>query len=244
MTVLVDLGNSRLKWAVLQRDGKLGAMRPVPHDRARMVKLRAGVPVLAVSVAPESVRNRFESMVHEATGFAPRFVQSEAQYDGLINGYRDAWRLGADRWVAMLGARALFPRASALLVVDVGTATTLDLVTRDGHHHGGLILPGPSMMVDSLLGRTGGIARRAQGLTQTTRADFFVRDTRAAVQQGAMQSLLAMIERARGEARSLTGVSPKVILTGGGADEVATQIKYAHSRVDDLVLQGLAQYVK
>ena len=244
MTVLVDLGNSRLKWAVLQRNGELSAMRAAASERMQIPGLRAGVPVLAVSVAKELVRARFESMVRQATGFAPRFVQSEAQCDGLINGYRDAWRLGADRWVAMIGARALFPRASALLVVDVGTAATIDLVTRDGHHHGGLILPGPSMMVDSLLGKTGGIAQRAKGSRSTAGADFFARDTRAAVQQGATQSVIAMIERARREARATIGSHPKVILTGGGASEIAKDLKYVHNRVDDLVLQGLAQYVK
>lgn len=244
MTVLVDLGNSRLKWAVLDRNGKLGPMRAVSHDQARFATLRAGVPVVVVSVAAESLRTRFESTVRKATGFAPRFVQSEPQYDGLINGYRDSWRLGADRWVAMIGARALFPRASALLVVDVGTATTIDLVTRDGHHHGGLILPGPSMMVASLLGKTGGIARRAQGLKEPAHSDFFARDTRAAVRQGAKQSVAAMIERARREARAAIGSNPRVILTGGGASGIAKDLKHAHDRVDDLVLQGLAQYVK
>lgn len=244
MTVLVDLGNSRLKWAVLQRNGELSAMRATAPERIQIPGLRAGVPVLAVSVAKESVRARFESMVRKATGFAPRFVQSEAQRHGLINGYRDAWRLGADRWVAMVGARALFPRAPALLVVDVGTATTIDLVTRDGRHHGGLILPGPEMMINSLLGQTGGIARRAKGEAQSEPGDFFARDTRAAVQLGATQSVIAMIERARREARATMGSNPKVILTGGGASEIAKDLKYAHSRVDDLVLQGLVQYVK
>lgn len=244
MTVLVDLGNSRLKWAVLKRNGELSAMRAAAPERMQIPGLRAGVPVLAVSVAKELVRARFESMVLKATGFKPRFVQSEAQCDGLINGYRDAWRLGADRWVAMIGARALFPRASALLVVDVGTAATIDLVTRDGRHHGGLILPGPSMMVDSLLGKTGGIAQRATGSRSTAGADFFARDTRAAVQQGATHSVIAVIERARREARAMLGSNPKVILTGGGASEIAKDLQCAHSRVDDLVLQGLAQYVK
>lgn len=244
MIVLADLGNSRLKWAVLQRNGELSAMRAATHDRVRIPALRAGVPVLAVSVAKESIRSRFESMVRQATGFAPHFVQSEAQHGALINGYRDAWRLGADRWVAMIGARALFPRASALLIVDVGTAATIDLVTRDGRHHGGLILPGPSMMVDSLLGKTGGIAQRAKGSRSTAGADFFARDTRAAVQQGATQSVIAMIERARREARATIGSNPQVILTGGGAGEVAAHLKNAHRRVDDLVLRGLAQYAK
>jgi type III pantothenate kinase len=131
-----------------------------------------------------------------------------------------------------------------LLVVDVGTATTLDLVTRDGRHHGGLILPGPAMMVESLLGQTGGIARRARGVRQAAQADFFVRDTRSAVRQGATQSVVSMIERARREARAAVGSNPTVILTGGAAGDIEADLAVAHRRVDDLVLQGLAQYAK
>ena len=100
------------------------------------------------------------------------------------------------------------------------------------------------MMVESLLGKTGGIAQRAKGPKLTARASFFARDTRSAVQQGAAQSVLATIEYARREARVMIGSNPKVILTGGGASEVAAHIKFAHSRVDDLVLRGLAQYAK
>lgn len=244
MILLADIGNSRLKWALLRRDGLPGVMRAVTHDEPHLPSLRAGVPVLAVSVAKESVRRRFESMVRKATGFAPRFVKSEAQYAGLINGYRDAWRLGADRWVAMVGARAMFPRAPALLVVDVGTATTIDLITCDGRHHGGLILPGPSMMVHSLLNETGGIAPRAQTGKRSGKRDFFARDTQAAVLAGAKHSVVAMIERARGVARMRAGANPTLVLTGGGAAAIETELVHACRRVDDLVLRGLAQYVR
>jgi len=244
MTVLVDLGNTRLKWAVLQGDGSVGKMSAVAYDALAMAALRKSVPVLAVSVAKESVRRRFVAAVRKATGFAPRFVESAARFDGLVNAYRDPWRLGADRWVAMIGARASFPRSAALLVVDIGTATTIDLLTRDGRHHGGLILPGPSLMVDSLLGKTGGIAVRARAAARPKAPHVFARDTRAAIEQGAQASVAAAIERAARTARAEIGVSPKIILTGGGAPLIETTLRAPYTRVDDLVLRGLARYIK
>lgn len=244
MTVLVDLGNTRLKWAVLRSDGSLGPMHAVARDVSDIPALRAGVPVLAVSVAKESVRKRFAAIVRKATGFAPQFVSSAARFEGLVNAYRDPWRLGADRWVAMVGARESFPRAAALLVVDVGTAATIDLLTRDGRHHGGLILPGPSMMVDSLLGKTAGIASRAKGSTRSKAPHFFARDTRAAIDQGARESVAATIERTRQAARDQVGVLPKIVLTGGGAPIVEAAMQGPYVRVDDLVLRGLACHVK
>src|SRR4029077_2103024 len=79
---------------------------------------------------------------------------------GVRNGYAETWRLGADRWVAMLGAHARYP-GRALWVVDVGTALTVDLLDEHGRHRGGLLVPGPALMVESLLRRTAGIRKRA-----------------------------------------------------------------------------------
>ena len=242
MMVLADLGNTRLKWALMRSDGTPGSMRAAVHGAWPVDVFRKGVPVLAVSVAKESIRKKFIAWVRRQTGYAPRFVSSAASYGDLINAYQDPWRLGADRWVAMIGARASVPRARALLVVDVGTATTIDLLTRDGRHHGGLILPGPSMMIESLLGKTGGIATRAKSRKKSPATDFFARDTRSAIEQGAKQSVAAAIGRARQSARTEVGVMPRVILTGGGADNI--ELPFAHVRIDDLVLRGLAHHAQ
>jgi type III pantothenate kinase len=242
MMVLADLGNTRLKWAVMQANGRPGPMRAAIHGQWPVGVFREGIPVLAVSVAKESIRKKFVAWVRRQTGYAPKFVSSAAAYGDLINAYQDPWRLGADRWVALIGARASFPRARALLVVDVGTATTIDLLARDGRHHGGLILPGPSIMVESLLGKTGGIATRAKSRTKSPTTDFFARDTRSAIEQGARQSVAAAVERARRVAGAKVGVLPRVILTGGGAEDI--ELPFAHVRIDDLVLRGLAHHAQ
>jgi type III pantothenate kinase len=251
-TLLVDLGNTRIKWARLGAGGP-GRMRAAEHrgwtrgdfERALFGTLRsapartaAPVQVIAVSVAAERVRQRFAAAVRAATGRPPRFCGSERAACGVRNGYRDVWRLGADRWVALIGARLWAPR-SAVCVVDVGTATTIDLLRADGRHRGGAILPGPQLMVDALLRDTGGIRRRATGRAAPRSA--FARDTSAALRAGAVLATAGAIERAWREAsRQAGGRRPQLLLTGGAAAAIAARLDLAHAQVPDLVLRGLA----
>jgi type III pantothenate kinase len=251
-TLLVDLGNTRIKWARLGPRGP-GRMRAAAHQgwtRADFVRALFGpaaaargraatqLRVLAVSVAAEPVQRRFAAAVRAATGSAPLFCRSERESCGVRNGYRDVWRLGADRWVALLGARQCAPRA-AVCVVDIGTATTIDLLTADGRHRGGAILPGPQLMVDALLRDTGGIRRRASGRAAADTA--FARDTAAALRAGAVLATTGAIERALREARRQSpGRRPKLLLTGGAAEMIAAQLGLPHELAPDLVLRGLA----
>lgn len=252
--LLVDLGNSRIKWARLGARGP-ARMRAAAHGGWRSDDFRRalfprrrpiggsiaawrGTEVLVVSVASEAVRRRFVAAVRAATGAPPRFVRSERVAAGVRNGYREVWRLGADRWVALVGARHCLP-GRALCIADVGTATTIDLLAGDGRHRGGAILPGPRLMVEALLRDTGGIRRRAAGPRR--RAAPFARDTAAALQGGALYATAAAIDRLVREARHVLATSGvELLLTGGGAAEVARRLETRHRLVPDLVLRGLA----
>lgn len=252
--LLVDLGNSRIKWARLAGRGPSKmraaahagwrsedfrrALFPRSHGTAGVANRRRSVAVLAVCVAPEVVRRRFAAAVRAATGAPPRFVRSERARAGVRNGYRDVWRLGADRWVALIGARPWLP-GRALCIADVGTATTIDLLGAEGRHRGGVILPGVRLMVDSLLRGTGGIRRRAVG--RYGAASPFARDTAVALQGGALYATAGAIDRFVREAARLTaGGEVALLLTGGGAAAVARHLETPHELVPDLVLRGLA----
>jgi len=247
-TLLVDIGNTRIKWARLVR-GRLGRQRAAAHagwtapdfERALAPALRGVAAVLAVSVAGTRVDRRFARAVRAVIGVAPRFVASTRRACGVTNGYREVWRLGADRWVAAIGGYA-HParRARAVCVVDVGTATTIDLVDVAGRHRGGAIIPGPALMVESLLRETGGIRRRAGGHGPRSAKSLFARSTREALEAGALHAVAAAIDRARLEARAITGAAPLLLLTGGAASEVHPYVGAAHSVIPDLVLRGLA----
>lgn len=246
--LLVDVGNTRLKWARL-RAGKLGRMGSAPHGsgtpghyrRLLAPALRGVEAVIVVSVAGRGVDRALAAGIVEASGLTPRFVGSTRHAAGVVNGYREVWRLGADRWVAAIGgwyepAR----RGRPVCVVDVGTATTIDLVDARGRHLGGAIVPGPALMVDSLLRGTRGIRRRAAGARRAPPPTPFARSTREALEAGARHAVAALVDRACVAARERTGRRPLLLLTGGAAAEVAPWIRAPHSVTPDLVLRGLA----
>jgi type III pantothenate kinase len=157
---------------------------------------------------------------------------------GITVGYLEPWRLGVDRYAAAVGAHHLFPGVP-VWIVGVGTAMTLDLVTAKGRHEGGVIVPGPGLMVETLLTRTAGIRRRAQG-GRSGSGGLLARSTRAAVHQGARFAAAALIDRAVAEAKTLLGKSPFVVITGGGAAVLRPLLHSPAAGVPDLVLKGLA----
>jgi type III pantothenate kinase len=244
--LLVDIGNTRIKWAVLE-GGRIGRCRAATHagwsasTYARRL-LRSALEVEHVwvsSVAAPAVNRALASAARRA-GVALTFVAVPRRGGGVRVGYLDPWRLGVDRFVAAVGAHALFPHA-AVCVVGVGTAMTIDLIAADGRHRGGVIVPGPALMVETLFTRTHGIHRRAQGGSRAGgRAGLFARSTHAGVIQGARYAAAALIDRAVAEAAALLGRKPLVVLSGGGAGLVKPVLESRCTLVPDLVLRGLA----
>jgi type III pantothenate kinase len=246
--LLVDVGNTRLKWARL-RAGRLGRMQAAAHAgwraadyrRALAPALRGVVAIDVVSVAGALVDRELGRALVAACGVEPRFVVSTRAAGGVTNGYREVWRLGADRWVAAIGGwHAPRRRGRPVCVVDVGTATTIDLVDARGRHRGGVIVPGPALMVSSLLRGTRGIRRRAAGSAARVPRAPFARSTREALEAGARHAVAALVDRACAEAGRLTGGAPLLLLTGGAAPAIARQVATPHSVIPDLVLRGLA----
>jgi type III pantothenate kinase len=153
-------------------------------------------------------------------------------------GYVEPWRLGVDRFAAAVGAHEIFS-AVPVCVVGIGTAMTIDLVGADGHHRGGVIVPAPRLMMETLLSNTHGIRRRAQGGAAGGRG-IFGRSTRDAIERGSRYAAAALVDRAVEEASGLLGREPLVVLTGGDAGAVRPLARSRSIAVPDLVLRGLA----
>lgn len=241
--LLIDVGNTRIKWARL-RGADLGRAHAAVHanwrtgDYARRL-IGAAPPerILVASVAAPAVRAALTHMAR--TRRLPiAFLAVPARGAGIAVGYADAWRLGVDRFVGMVAAHHLF-RGVPVCVAGVGTALTLDLVARSGRHFGGAIIPGPALMVQTLLSGTWGIRRRARGGRRTGRGPFG-RSTRDAIEVGAHYAAAALIDRAVDEATALVGRPPLVVVTGGGASGVRPLVHSPAVGVPDLVLRGLA----
>jgi type III pantothenate kinase len=246
--LLVDIGNTRVKWARLV-NGQMGKQHAAanagwtPVDYARRVIGRgwtfsAADRIIISSVAGDEVNRALMAAARKAGAPTPEFVTSERTAAGLTTDYIDPWRLGVDRFVAAIGAFHL-ASGQPVCVVNIGTAMTIDLVDGSGRHRGGAIVPGPALMVSSLLTQTNGIRVRAKGGPDGT-IGMFAKTTRNAIGEGARYAAAGVIDRAIEESRLLVGNRPLVLLTGGGSADIKPLIRSTCVSLPDLVLHGLA----
>jgi type III pantothenate kinase len=243
MLLLVDIGNSRVKWATFDR-GRLGVQRAAPHagwtihDWRRTLFDAPGIDcVVAASVAGGESAAALSDAAQLETGRAAIFVTTSREAGGVRNAYSDPQLLGVDRWLAVIAAHQA--ERGACCVADVGTAATLDAVTGDGQHLGGFIVPGPELMMRSLWRGTADLAVHAATSGAGGEA-LFADNTRDAIERGCRLAVAALIDRGVREMARRLGSKPALVLTGGTAASIAPFLETAASIVPDLVLRGLA----
>jgi len=243
MTLLVDVGNTRIKWSVLSEHG-LGPQHADAYSGWGSVQLRARVlapagraeRVLIANVGGTAMGELLRSAIHETWGFEPEFVHTTAAAGGVRNAYPQAEKLGVDRWLALIGTHALEKRAAC--IVDAGTAMTIDGLDAAGNHLGGVIVPGPDLMISALMHNTSDIAVHAKkGSTGDT---LFADNTLGGVYQGAVHALAALVDKAMQSIREKVGAEPLLILTGGASDRLERLVTGPFRNVPNLVLRGLA----
>ena len=210
----------------------------VPVDVDEHAGAWAGDRIVISSVAGDEVNRALTDAAAKAGAPTPEFVASERTAAGITTDYIDPWRLGVDRFVAAIGAHHL-SSGQPVCVVNIGTAMTVDLIDGSGRHRGGAIVPGPALMVSSLLDQTNGIRRRAKG-GPAGATGMFAKSTRNAIGEGARYAAAGVIDRALEEARILVGTRPLVILSGGGSVDIKPLIRSTCVSLPDLVLHGLA----
>jgi len=243
-TLLVDIGNTRVKWARL-RGARPGRMQATLHDGrgAALATLVRRAPrdlkrIVVVNVAGVKLERALNAAARQRFGFTPEYIRPLRRAAGVTNGYRDTWRLGVDRWVGVIGAHAM-ANGRPVFVANVGTALTIDAVTARGKHIGGAIIPGPDTMKHSLLAGTHGIRRRAQGGAAKSHR-LFATDTASALAAGAVFAAAAFVDRAVEEATRTFRRPPLFLLTGGAAPTLGRYLIHSPRVVPDLVLRGLA----
>ena len=247
MTLLVDIGNSRVKWARLT-GGTLGEQRAAEHAgwsssdwRAALLADGGAGRVVAASVAGGASLEALDAAVREATGRGVERITTQRTAVGVVNGYADPSLLGVDRWLAAIGA---YRRVRGPCVVaDLGTAATIDVVDGGGRHRGGFIVPGPRLMVAALLSSTSDLAS-FRATSPPGGGASFADNTRDAIERGCRVALAAWVERCLADAARLVGASPRLLVTGGASAEVLPDLRVAAEQVPDLVLRGLAEVVQ
>ncbi|MBB85725.1 type III pantothenate kinase [Abyssibacter sp.] len=237
MKWLLDLGNTRCKSAQWTA-GYLAQPQAADCDLASVGRVLdqlapAAMP-LAIwisSVAGEAANAAVQAWCASRGWPAPRFVRSQAESLGVRCAYADPSRLGVDRWMVVLAAAATGRNA---LIVDAGTACTIDAVTADGSHLGGLILPGVALARASLNQRT----QFQADVVTTAPLPIVGDDTNPAVTVGAVHALLGAIERVR---RQLGWVQPLCVLTGGEAPLLQPHLPPDWTLHPHYVLEGVAR---
>ncbi|MBK7547027.1 MAG: type III pantothenate kinase [Rhodoferax sp.] len=245
MTFLaIDVGNTRLKWALYD----------VPHTRATVLahgaeflenieklsegpwaKLATPDHMLGCIVAGDAVKRRVEEEM-ELWDVAPQWVVANEAEAGLTNGYDHPARLGADRWVAMIGAHRLMldqGPARPMVVVMVGTAVTVEAVDASGKFLGGLILPGHGIMLRALETGTAGLH------VPTGDVREFPTNTSDALTSGGTYAIAGAVERMVHHLETHCGTKPMCIMTGGAGWKMAPSMSVKFELVDNLIFDGL-----
>ncbi|MBI3525489.1 MAG: type III pantothenate kinase [Betaproteobacteria bacterium] len=246
MILCIDCGNTRLKWGLYDGDGRRwleqGALALAGIER--LPGLLACLPpparVIACNVASDEAGAAVEAAITAMAGIAPGlslvWAKSRQEQCGVKNTYDDPAQLGPDRWAALIGARHM--HAGPCLVVNAGTATTVDVLDAAGVFRGGLILPGVSLMQTALASDT------ARLPLATGRFSPLPRNTADAIASGALQATVGAISRMFAP----VAASPAALclLSGGAADPLEALLEEVTplKRVDNLVLAGLAQMIQ
>jgi type III pantothenate kinase len=245
MTLLaLDIGNTRLKWAhyaspqpgaqllaqgaeFLENIDKLaeGVWATLPHP----------THILGSVVAGDAIKRRVEEQL-EIWDVTPQWVVASEAQAGLTNGYDHPSRLGADRWVAMIGAyhRMLAQgEARPMVVVMVGTAVTVEAISPDGRFLGGFILPGHGIMLRAMESGTAGLH------VPTGDVSPFPTNTSDALTSGGTFAIAGAVECMVQHVRQRCGAEPMCVMTGGAGWKMAPSMTRPFELVDNLIFDGL-----
>ena len=252
MTFLaLDVGNTRLKWAhydAPKPGAKLlghGAVFLENIDRLADEDWRdlpEPAHMLGCVVAGEAIRRRVEEQL-ELWDFTPHWAVSSAAEAGVVNGYDHPTRLGADRWVAMIGARARMVQQTQaaglspkpIIVVMVGTAVTVEAIDADGKFLGGIILPGHGIMLRALESGTAGLRVPTGDVCE------FPTNTSDALTSGGTFAIAGAVERMVQHLRQHSGTEPACYMTGGAGWKMAPSMSVQFELVDTLIFDGLLE---
>lgn len=244
MKLLVDIGNTRVKWALLEEGG---AIESQPFTRKKTSikssltsewKALKNISSIHVSnVAGDKLAQQLTQWTETKWQLTPIFIKSESNKFGVSNAYSQPELLGVDRWLALIAARQHARQATC--VIDCGTAITVDIVTQHGIHQGGMILPGLSLMRDALGNNTnmGELAEKSNFKTLAI-------NTQSAIQAGTLYAVSASLERLINDLIVQFNNRIRFIITGGDAETILPLINTAISHYPDIVLKGLAYYAR
>ncbi len=250
MTFLaVDIGNTRLKWALYAQPAPNARLLAHGAEFLENIEKLAEGPwkafpsapsrMLGCVVAGDALKRRVEEQMEIWPDLEPRWVVSRSEQAGVVNGYELPNRLGADRWVAIIGVRHRMLRACGgqaprpLGVVMVGTAVTVEAIDTEGRFLGGIILPGHGIMLRALESGTAGLHVPTGNVTE------FPTNTSDALTSGGTFAIAGAGQRMVRHVRAHCGMQPMCIMTGGAGWKMAPYMETPFELVESLIFDGL-----
>lgn len=237
MNLLIDIGNSRLKWAC-EHQGNITQQTALLHQQHNWQQMLLGAwqnlespkKLVISSVARQDILQAVIALAKQLWSTCEIVIpKSRAEGFGVKNSYRYPEKLGVDRWLCLIAARHFYPQAA--WIVDCGTAITVDFINENGVHSGGLIAPGLTLMKKSLLQNTAALSFSRQpykvGLANITEPAIF---------SGTLYAAVGLIE----QALKTQAASAVLLLTGGDAEIISSQLSQPFMIEPDLVLKGLS----
>ena len=243
MILLIDQGNSLIKWNSYSRQ-EFTTYRSGTFADLENYLLSCGEDkqlsfeqVLVSSVKSEEQSAELCTLLNKFFSVPIKFAKTSARFHQLVCSYDDYSKLGIDRWLAMIAvSHQIF---SAFMIVDAGSAITLDVVDTEGLHLGGHIIPGLLMQQSQLLSGTDKVKFSTTNTTDIDKAEPYElgKTTAEAVRNGCLTNICSYIETMylrESQKNELT-----VILTGGDSEQLSKVLTINHQVIPDLVLRGL-----
>ena len=255
-TLLLDAGNTSLKWSILSGERVAEAL----SDQERIFYDGAS-PIETLKTLLDLVKGKIDSLTlvsvlgDDFTDQAGKLsqensinfenIQSQKKLVGVTNAYEEVHKLGADRFVAMIAAHHL--SQAACLVIDIGTATTIDAINDDGQHLGGLILPSADLCSESLLKNTAQLSNFNTG-KRTLLPELFATDTKHAISSASVLGLAGAIDVICDKMENQIVKNPKQqlsrILCGGGTEIILPHLQGKYRVYENLIMLGLRKIVQ
>ena len=229
--LLLDAGNTRLKWALVEEG--------VWHDQGSMAysdlaslarEVKAGTRCYIASVARAQHEDQISKLL-EQFAITPIWLVAEARFSDVKNGYAHPQQLGVDRWLGLIAARQRTRKPA--LVVSAGTAMTVDALAADGTFIGGLIVPGVAMMQQALQHGTARVAEVSGSW------HAFPLSTPDAVESGIVAALCGAVQSQYVRLNVIAGETSHCVLTGGDAEKLLPHLPMAVEHASALVLEGM-----
>ena len=245
MKLLVDIGNTRIKWTCIESGGltesqsfnrsKTGIKASLNNQWKTLKDISS---IYVSNVSGDKIAQQLTEWTEKQWQLSPVFIHSEQKKFGVTNSYSQPELLGVDRWLALIAARQHARQATC--VIDCGTAITVDVITKYGVHQGGMILPGLSLMRQALTDNTSDI-------NDTTEASDFrtlAVNTQSAIHSGCLYTITASLESLINDLQEQFENRIRFIITGGDAETLQPLLPSFVAHYPDIVLKGLAYYAR